>query len=82
MKPSLRTQKGQVTIEAVLLITIMLGVSTFAHKAISSRGLLSQLVSGPWSYVAGMISNGVWKGGDSSSLHPNRFQRRASPRPE
>lgn len=82
MKSVLRQQKGQVTIEAVLLMVIMLAVSTYTHRAMSSGEFLSKLVAGPWSYVQGMISNGVWMAGNSNSLHPNRFQRRASPEPK
>lgn len=81
-KNILRRQKGQVTVEAVLLMVIMTAVFTFTHNAISKGEWLSKLVSGPWSYVQGMISNGVWRGGNSNTYHPNVFARRASPRPE
>lgn len=81
MKTSLKNQKGQMTIEAVLLLVIMVAMFTVVHRQISSRNMLSSIVRGPWEYVSGMISNGVWKAGDSKKMHPNVFQRRASPEP-
>jgi hypothetical protein len=81
MKPSLRNQKGQMTMEAVLLLVIIVAMFTLVHRQISDRNMLSSLVRGPWGYVSGMISNGVWKGGDTKSMHPNVFKRRASPEP-
>lgn len=81
MRTSLRNQRGQMTIEAVLLLVIMVAIFTVVHRSISSRNMLSQIVQGPWGYVSGMISNGVWKGGDTKIYHPNVYKRRASPEP-
>lgn len=82
MNKHLRSNKGQMTIEAVLLLTIMVSFFTVAHRVISGQQYLSKIVSGPWSYVSGMIENGVWAPAASSKpLHPNTFKRRASPEP-
>jgi hypothetical protein len=77
----LKNQKGQMTMEAVLLLVIMVSMFTVVHRQISSRNLLSTIVRGPWEYVGGMISNGVWKAGNTKEMHPNVFKRRASPEP-
>ena len=74
-------QHGQMTIEAVLLLMIMVSVFTLVHREIYKRKLLAQIVSGPWAQMQGMIENGAWVAVDSKSMHPNVFGRRASPEP-
>jgi hypothetical protein len=82
MKKRLTNEKGQMTVEAVLLLVIFVAVFTVVHKAISKQEWLNKIVSGPWSYVAGMIENGVWMPAENSkTYHPNGFGRRASPEP-
>lgn len=81
MNKHLSNNKGQLTIEAVLLLVIMVAIFTVTHRTISKGEWMSKIVTGPWSYMQGMISNGVWKSGDTKNLHPNVFKRRASPEP-
>ncbi len=81
MKSTLRNKKGQMTIEAVLLLVIMVAVFTVVHRTISEGEYLSKIVSGPWGYMQGMVANGVWKSGNSNNMHPNAFDRRATPEP-
>lgn len=81
MKRPLRNEKGQMTVEAVLLLVIFVAVFTVVHRTISKGEWMSKIVSGPWSYMQGMISNGVWQAGNTNNLHPNVFKRRASPEP-
>lgn len=76
-----RNENGQMTMEAVLLLVIMVGVFTVTHRKISEGEYLSKIVSGPWGYMQGMVANGVWKAGNSNNLHPNSFDRRATPEP-
>lgn len=79
----LRSQRGQFTVEAVLILTIMVGVFTLLHREISKRQLLNSIVSGPWSHIAGMIESGVWVPAEGAkTYHPNVFGRRASPEPQ
>lgn len=78
----LRNRRGQMTIEAVLLLMIFVAIFTVVHRGIKGKNYLSEIVSGPWTYVQGMVQNGVWSSGDTASnLHPNVFGRRASPEP-
>ncbi|MBY0314100.1 MAG: hypothetical protein K2Q26_01185 [Bdellovibrionales bacterium] len=78
----LRNQKGQMTIEAVLLLVIFVGIFLVTQRIFKEKNYLSQIVSGPWSYMRGMVESGVWMDAESArSKHPNRFSRRASPRP-
>ncbi|MCC6138692.1 MAG: hypothetical protein IT287_08660 [Bdellovibrionaceae bacterium] len=81
MKRHLQNNQGQMTVEAVLLLVIFVAVFTVVHKTISKGEWMSKIVSGPWSYMQGMISNGVWQAGNTNELHPNVFKRRASPEP-
>lgn len=82
MNRRLRSESGQMTIEAVLLLTIMIAFFTITHRTIAGKQYMSKLVSGPWSYIAGMIENGVWSPAASGkSKHPNSFDRHATPRP-
>jgi len=70
------------TVEAILILVIMVAIFTIVHREISKMKLLNQIVSGPWSYVAGMIEDGVWMPvGSAKTYHPNVFGRRASPEP-
>lgn len=79
----LKSQKGQMTVEAVLILVILVGVFTVTQREISKRQLLSKIVSGPWSIIAGMIENGVWLPTEQGkTYHPNVFGRRASPEPQ
>lgn len=76
------SQRGQMTIEAVLILVIMVSFFTVLHRQVSSTKMLSKIVSGPWSFMQGMIENGVWMPGDTGkTAHPNVFNRRASPEP-
>lgn len=76
------SQRGQMTVEAVLIMMIMVSFFTLARREIASRNLLQQLVTGPWSYIQGMAENGVWAQPEAGKkIHPNVFGRRASPEP-
>jgi hypothetical protein len=74
--------RGQMTIEAILILTIMVGIFTMVHKTMKSGDYMAKLVSGPWSYVQGMTENGVWaSAANGRRKHPNSYSRRASPEP-
>ena len=78
----LKNSKGQMTIEAVLLLSIFVAFFTIAQKFIKDQDWFGQLVDGPWILVQGMIENGVWADASTGkSKHPNLFRRRASPEP-
>jgi hypothetical protein len=78
----LKNQRGQMTVEAVLLLVIFVGIFLVTQRIFKEKNYLSQIVSGPWSYMRGMVESGVWMEAEAArSKHPNRFSRRASPRP-
>lgn len=76
----IKNSRGQMTIEAILLLTIFIGIFLLAQKTFKSKKYISQMVEGPWSYVQGMIEDGVWlSASNSKSKNPNLFNRHASP---
>ena len=78
----LKSSKGQITIEAVLIMTVMVSVFFAVQKNFKAKDYLATLINGPWGYVQGMVENGVWAPSDEGrTKHPNNYARRASPEP-
>ncbi len=79
---SLYNNRGQMTVEAVLLLVVFVAFMQVANGTIKEQEFLKKMVSGPWSFLQGMIQNGVWSEGNTGSdIHPNVYGRRASPEP-
>lgn len=73
-------ESGQITVEAVLIITLFASVMIFTSRQIQSRRMLSSLVEAPWSYIQGMIENGIWGPVEAGKRnHPNQVTRHGSP---
>ena len=65
-------QKGQITVEAVLILTLFVGMGIAANRILMRANLASSLVRNPWSLMAGMIEAGVWRTQDQAMQnHPN-----------
>ena len=72
-------QRGQMTIETMLLITIFLIVALTVQNRMIQQGWAKQLVEGPWTRVQGMIENGVWMApAAGKKFHPSAFGRHGS----
>jgi hypothetical protein len=73
-------QKGQVIIEAILLIVIIMGLWVFLAKTFNSSQYMKKLMQdGPWPRLSGMIESGVWETpSKAKSFHPNNLDRGAS----
>ncbi len=73
-------QKGQATIEAVLIMVVMVGVFQLITNKFKEDDLIKEYIQKPWqSRVAGMIENGAWGTPDETNpLHPNRLARHSS----
>lgn len=70
------------TVEAVLLLVIFVAFVNVVHRTIKEKEILRNMVSGPWSFLQGMIQNGVWAPENTGAdVHPNVYGRRASPEP-
>lgn len=77
----MRNQRGQIVVESVLIIALLLSLTIFITQQIQSRGFLQNLVEKPWTYLQGMIENGIWAPtAVGKTLHPNDLLRHGSPR--
>ena len=77
----MKNQKGQMTLEAVLIVTFLVTLTVFISNQIQSRQFLQSLVERPWTFLQGMIENGVWAPTqESKQLHPNDLLGHGSPR--
>lgn len=75
----LKEQSGQMIVEAVLIMTMLMGFAYFISSAIRGNEIFSRLVSGPWTNLSGVIQNGVWAPPNTGvKLHPANFDRRIS----
>ena len=73
-------QKGQMTMEAILIITVLFGVVTLSVNLIRQQNVLARVVEQPWGLLGGMIENGVWTARQQGQVqHPNHLSRHASP---
>jgi hypothetical protein len=70
-------ERGQITLEAILILAILTGVAVYSTKYMRSEKILASIVEGPWLPVRGMIEDGVWKNaGDSKNYNPNLLLKR------
>lgn len=79
-KFSLNSQRGQVTVEILLLALVL---TVFFHsviKIIRDGGAFDKFASTPNKLIGHMIANGNWKRNEMASKndHPNRYGRRYS----
>lgn len=88
MKPSLtiqvqgrrlKNQNGQMTIEMILIATLLFSGVLALSQYFQSKNLLASVVEGPQTYLIGMSENGVWKPAkQANELHPNLHKRHMS----
>lgn len=76
---SLRNQRGQVIIEYILMMVVMLTLSFMIQKFLKSSEFIQKLSIQPWGRLDGMIQCGVWKpcGVETKApgMHPNTKER-------
>jgi len=76
-----RSIRGQIVIEAALLLVISVTVCIAVMQGLNSNEFFATLTSGPWQSLSGLIQNGVMGPPASTyQLHPNNFERVTSPR--
>lgn len=72
-------QSGQFIVEAVLLITLLLGATVATAKYFKDKSIVAQIISAPWKSLSGMIQNGMWAPPQASmEMHPNNHNRHTS----
>ncbi len=73
------SNKGQMTVEMVLIISILVGVSIFVKDSElfknPNTNPIYQFISGPWTAVKVMMESGIWMTDPRSARgkHPNHF---------
>ncbi len=56
----LQNRHGQFVIEAVLLVTLSIGLFMAGTKYLREKKVIEKAVQGPWSRVATMTEAGIW----------------------
>ena len=81
-KKLLNNSRGQFVIEAVLLMTVTVGLIIFATRKIQEEKWISKLATSQWGKIAGMLESGVWEDPDTAKkMHPNQIDRHRTPFP-
>ncbi len=72
-------QRGQITVEVVLIATIIAAVVSLVSQSLRSSSWPGMMVKKPWKKVSSMVESGVWseKGPEEAlKQHPNFNVRR------
>ena len=74
--------RGQMTVEMVLIITILIGLTYKVQKELFSDepgkiNTFYKLITEPWKSIAVMMESGIWETNRDTgrSKHPNQFSR-------
>lgn len=79
MRPSLKSQRGQMVTEAILILVVFMAVTFAIAQFFKDQELLKKLISGPWQNMAGMLQNGSWGTPEATAeSHPNSHVRHIS----
>ena len=74
---NIKNEKGQMVVEAVLIIVVLLGLGSMVTKALKQYEIGRKLTSEPWTLLSGMIVCGTWQPcrGNARGLHPSTRDR-------
>ncbi len=78
------SQKGQIIIEYILLLVIVVGLSASMYRFLKDTAFVQKLTFEPWGKLSGVIQCGVWKScqvdknSATPGLHPSMSSRRIS----
>jgi hypothetical protein len=76
MKAPVRGQGGQLIVEAVLIIVVMMAVTFAVGNYFKSQEVFKSLITKPWQSLAGLLQNGVWGAPAVTNVsHPNGHGR-------
>ncbi len=79
-KPLKLNQKGQGTVEFILLAAITVSISLGLVHFLRDKQFAQKLIGNPWSTLSGMIECGTWSG-CGAGKHPSSAARINSYRP-
>lgn len=76
--------KGQMVVETVLLMVVLLFFMNMFIKFLKKQEVAKSFTSKPWSVLSGMVECGQWKecGADKGGVHPNSYTRMLSLSPK
>jgi hypothetical protein len=75
----MKNQRGQLVVEAVLLMTVLLGITFMVTSFLQKSQIAQKFTSEPWARLAGMIECGSWQSCQGSpGLHPSSRDRNLS----
>ena len=73
------SERGQMTIEIMLLMAVFLMVGLSVQQTAIQKGWVKGMIEGPWTRIQGMIEDGVWmNAGASKAYHPSLISRKGS----
>jgi hypothetical protein len=79
----LNNQKGQLVVEAILLMVVLASISLFASRYLKENQIARKLSAEPWAKLSGMIECGTWNPcRGSKGMHPQTNDRIISYRTE
>lgn len=79
MTKRLNNERGQMTIEMILIATVLLSITITFTNFMKSNSLVADLVEGPWQPIQGMIEDGVWQSPKKAKQqHPSLRARHSS----
>ena len=70
-----RNSKGQMVLEAILLMVVMLGLFMYTTKEVRERQLIAKLVEPSINTVKNMTGYGTWKGEDQGCTAPGKSKQ-------
>lgn len=84
LKQSFKNQSGQLVVEAILLMIVLLGMSFLVSQYLKDSQFAKKLTAEPWARLTGMIECGTWQNcrGGLRGLHPSTGDRIMSLRTE
>jgi hypothetical protein len=77
---TLRSQGGQLAVEAILLLVVGVTITMMVSRFLQDKQYAQTLIAKPWSTLSGMIECGVWSG-CGPNKHPGSRDRNISGAP-
>ena len=75
-------ERGQMTIETILIIGILLGAEILISKTARQQQWMQSLVGAPWKPLRAMIEDGTWTVQNSKNYNPAMWSRHGTPKGE
>ncbi|MBX3020613.1 MAG: hypothetical protein KF799_02960 [Bdellovibrionales bacterium] len=76
LTPAKLNQSGQAILEAILILTIMMGLTLVTARFFNDEEVVKRLITGPFTNLSGMLQNGVWAPpAQGAAAHPSNHYR-------